>query len=30
MLFLAENTPQDALLFRQRKTEALPSANSIL
>ena len=30
ILFLAENIPQDALLIRQCKTVALPSANSIL
>lgn len=30
LLFLAEHIPQDALLFHQRKTAALPSANSIL
>lgn len=30
LLFLDEHIPQDVLLFHQRKTEALPSANSIL
>lgn len=30
MSSLAEHIPQDALLFHQRKTVALPSANSIL